>query len=204
MNRKSRTAACRSPEQTRPRLLTGCRVPAAAACSHVAAGSTRRAPLPPDQGSIPLVAPRSDQPGRPSYEWIARSAQTRAQDRQDHVRHERDPPSGGETQANTVGVFWASVAPLAKASGCPPIRVNPNDHRAGVQLWRQELAKCPKASQMSGLTIQRADGDQHRREALSSSNCHRNGASFLIFRFYRNGGRCAYDTWFKRCLLPRL
>src|SRR5215204_621950 len=126
MNRKSRTAACRSPEQTRPRLLTRCRAPAAAACSHVAAGSTRRAPLPPDQGSILLVAPHSGQPGRPRYEWIARSAQTRGQDRQDHVRHERDPPSDGETRANTVGVFWASVAPLAKASGCPPIRVNPS------------------------------------------------------------------------------
>src|SRR5207344_2666951 len=111
--------------QTRPRLLTGCRAPAAAACSPVAAGSTRHARPRPDQRSIPLVAPRSGQPGRPSYEWIGRSVQTHAQDRQDHVRHERDPPSGAETRANTVGVFWASVAPLAKASGCPPIRVNP-------------------------------------------------------------------------------
>jgi hypothetical protein len=38
MNWKSRTAACRSPEQTRPRLLKEYRAPAAAACSHAAAG----------------------------------------------------------------------------------------------------------------------------------------------------------------------
>src|SRR5205085_12032652 len=126
MNRKSRTAACRSPEQTRPRLLIKYRAPAAAACSPVAAGSTRHARPPPDQGPIPLAAPRSGQPGRPKREWSGRSVQTRGQDRLDHVRHEPDPPSGGETQANTVGVFWASVAPLAKASGCPPIRVNPS------------------------------------------------------------------------------
>src|SRR5277367_2227080 len=130
MNRKSRTATCRSPEQTRPRLLTEYRAPAAAAYSHVATGLTRRAPLPPDQGSIPLVAPRSGQPGRPRREWSGQSAQTRGKDRQDHVRHEPDPPSDGETRANTVGVFWASVAPLAKASGCPPIRVNPNPSSA--------------------------------------------------------------------------
>src|SRR5271154_1795390 len=132
MNRKSRTATCRSPEQTRPRLLTEYRAPAAAACSHVATGLTRRAPLPPDQGSIPLLAPRSAQPGRPRREWSGQSAQTRGQDCQDHGRHEPDPPSDGETQANTVGV-WASVAPLAKASGCPPIRVNPK-HQQGA--WR--------------------------------------------------------------------
>src|SRR5271170_2367777 len=117
MNRKSRTATCRSPEQTRPRLLTEYRAPAAAACSHVATGLTRRAPLPPDQGSIPLLAPRSAHPGRPRREWSGQSAQTRGQDRQDHVRHERDPPSHGEIQANTVGVFWASVAPWRKLRG---------------------------------------------------------------------------------------
>jgi hypothetical protein len=37
-----------------------------------------------------------------------------------------DKGQDGETQANTVGVFLASVAPLGKASGCQPIRVNPN------------------------------------------------------------------------------
>src|SRR2546423_11027427 len=129
MNRKSRTAACRSPEQTRPRLLIKYRAPAAAACSHVAAGSTRHARPPPDQGPFPLAAPRSGQPGRPKREWSGRSVQTRGQDRLDHVWHEPDPPSGGETQANTLGVFWASVAPLAKASGGPPIRVNPSCRR---------------------------------------------------------------------------
>src|SRR5271155_6271770 len=144
MNRKSRTATCRSPEQTRPRLLTEYRAPAAAACSHVATGLTRRAPLPPDQGSIPLVAPRSGQPGRPRREWSGQSAQTRGQDRQDHVRHERDPPSDGETQANTVGVFWASAAPLAKASGCPPIRVNPTLPCPETEGWA-ETAEPPVA-----------------------------------------------------------
>src|ERR1700731_774586 len=43
MNRKSRTTACRSPEQTRPRLLKEYRAPAVAACSHAAAGSTHHA-----------------------------------------------------------------------------------------------------------------------------------------------------------------
>src|ERR1044072_1511556 len=125
MNRKSRTAACRSPGQTRPRLLTEYRAPAAAACSHVAAGPTRHALPRPNPGSIPLARPRAGQPARPSYEWIGRSAQTRGRDRQDHVQHARAPPSGGETLVNTAGVFSASVAPLTKASGCPPIRVNP-------------------------------------------------------------------------------
>src|SRR5271156_5279656 len=139
MNRKSQPATCRFPEQTRPRLLTEYRAPAAAACSHVATGLTRRAPLPPDQGSIPLLAPRSAQPGRPRREWSGQSAQTRGQDCQDHGRHEPDPPSDGETQANTVGV-WASVAPLAKASGCPPIRVNPK-HQQGA--WRPAVLEPP-------------------------------------------------------------
>src|SRR6478672_11223007 len=125
MNRKSRTAACRSPGQTRPRLLTEYRAPAAAACSHVAAGPTRLALPRPNPGSILLAGPRAGQPARPSYEWIGRSAQTRGRDRQDHVQHARAPPSGGETLVNTAGVFSASVAPLTKASGCPPIRVNP-------------------------------------------------------------------------------
>src|SRR5947207_8650681 len=115
MNRKSRTAAYRSPEQTRPRLLIGYRAPAAAACSHVAAGSTRHARPPPNLGSIPLAGPRSGRRGRPRYEWIGRSAQTRGQDLQDHVQHGRDPPSDGETQASTAGVFWASVAPSGKS-----------------------------------------------------------------------------------------
>src|SRR5438067_7767234 len=65
MNRKSRTAAYRSPEQTRPRLLTEYRAPAAAGRSRVVAGSTRHARPPPNLGSIPLADPRSGRPGRP-------------------------------------------------------------------------------------------------------------------------------------------
>src|SRR5207302_4737540 len=53
MNRKSRTAACRSPEQTRPRLLKEYRAPAAAACSHAAAGSTHHARMRSDQEPPP-------------------------------------------------------------------------------------------------------------------------------------------------------
>src|SRR5215204_3501347 len=171
MNRKSRTAACRSPEQTRPRLLTRCRAPAAAACSHVAAGSTRRAPLPPDQGSILLVAPHSGQPGRPRYEWIARSAQTRGQDRQDHVRHERDPPSDGETQANTVGVFWASVAPLAKASGCPPIRVNPKVPSVSDPALRREMLEiASQYERLAGGLIGGEPPNQMRRRARTNGD----------------------------------
>src|SRR5947207_3874468 len=126
MNRKSRTAACRSPEQTRPRLLKEYRAPAAAACSHAAAGSTHHARMRSDQEPPPPGGPRVGQPGRPTREWSGRLAQTRRQDRQDYVQHGRGRPSVGETPANTVDVFLASAAPLARDSGCPPNRVNPN------------------------------------------------------------------------------
>src|SRR5271169_3340018 len=125
MNRKSRTAACRSPEQTRPRLLKEYRAPAAAACSHAAAGSTHHARMRSDQEAPPPGGPRFGQPGRPTREWSGRLAQTRGQDRQDSVQHGRGRPSVGETPANTVDVFLASAAPLARDSGCPPNRVNP-------------------------------------------------------------------------------
>src|SRR5579863_1124730 len=71
MNRKSRTAACRSPEQTKPRLLTGYRAPTAAACSRVAADSTHHARLRSAQEAPPPGGPRFDQPGRPRREWSA-------------------------------------------------------------------------------------------------------------------------------------
>src|ERR1700674_5721871 len=125
MNRKSRTAACRSPEQTRPRLLKEYRAPAAAACSHAAAGSTHHARMRSDQEPPPPGGPRFGQPGRPTREWSGRLAQTREQDRQDYVQHGRGRPSVGETPANTVDVFLASAAPPARDSGCPPNRVNP-------------------------------------------------------------------------------
>src|SRR5437588_7925257 len=125
MNRKSRTAACRSPEQTRPRLLKEYRAPAAAACSHAAAGSTHHARMRSDQEPPPPGGPRFGQPGRPTREWRGRLAQTREQDRQDCVQHGRGRPSVGETPANTVDVFLASAAPPARDSGCPPNRVNP-------------------------------------------------------------------------------
>src|ERR1700719_3809308 len=128
MNRKSRTAACRSPEQTRPRLLIEYRAPAAAACSHAAAGSTHHARMRSDQKPPPPGGPRFGQPGRPTREWSGRLAQTRGQDRQDYVQHGRGRPSVGETPANTVDVFLASAAPLARDSGCPPNRVNPKPH----------------------------------------------------------------------------
>src|SRR5258707_11504458 len=126
MNRKSRTAACRSPEQTRPRLLKEYRAPAAAACSHAAAGSTHHARMPSDRELPPPGGPRFAQPGRPTREWSGRLAQTRGQDRQDYVQHGPGRPSVGETPANTVDVFLASAAPPARDSGCPPNRVNPN------------------------------------------------------------------------------
>src|SRR3984893_3315539 len=126
MNRKSRTAACRSPEQTRPRLLIEYRAPAAAACSHAAAGSTHHARMRSDQKPPPPGGPRFGQPGRPTREWSGRLAQTRGQDRQDYVQHGRGRPSVGETPANTVDVFLASAAPPARDSGGPPNRVNPN------------------------------------------------------------------------------
>src|ERR1700737_3687559 len=126
MNRKSRTAARRSPEQTRPRLLKEYRAPAAAACSHAAAGSTHHARMRSDQEPPPPGGPRFGQPGRPTREWSGRLAQTRGQDRQDYVQHGRGRPSVGETPANMVDVFLASAAPLARDSGCQPNRVNPS------------------------------------------------------------------------------
>ena len=123
---------CRSPERTRPRLLTECRAPAATACSHAEAGSTHHARPPSDREPPPPDAPRFGQPGRPTHEWSGRSAQTRGQDRQDYGQHGRGRPSVGEIPANTVGVFLASATPLAKASGCPPNRVNPNPAAAAL------------------------------------------------------------------------
>src|SRR5271169_5655511 len=126
MNRKSWAAACRSPERTRPRLLTEYRAPAATACSHAEAGSTHHARPRSDREPPPPGGPRFGQPGRPTREWSGRSAQTRGQDRQDYGQRGPGRPSVGEIPANTVGVFLASAAPLAKASGCPPNRVNPS------------------------------------------------------------------------------
>ena len=117
MNRKSSTAACRSPLQTRPRLLKEYRAPAATACSHAAAGSTHHARTRSAQQAPPPGGPRFCQPARPTREWSGRSAQTRGQDRRDYVQHGRDRPFAGETPANMVDVFLASATPLAKASG---------------------------------------------------------------------------------------
>src|SRR5258707_6614129 len=140
MNRKSRTAACRSPEQTRPRLLKEYRAPAAAACSHAAAGSTHHARMRSDQQPPPPGGPRFGQPGRPTREWSGRLAQTRGQDRQDYVQHGPGRPSVGETPANTVDVFLASAAPLARDSGCPPNRVNPSHSACCVLYLRFTLS----------------------------------------------------------------
>jgi transposase len=46
-----------------------------------------------------------------------------------------------------VGVFWASAAPLAKASGCPPIRVNP----------KETLAQDPSSGTVLVFRSRRAD-----------------------------------------------
>src|SRR3954451_10188489 len=135
MNRKSRTAACRSPEQTRPRLLKEYRAPAAAACSHAAAGSTHHARMRSDQEPPPPGGPRFGQPGRPTREWSGRLAQTRGQDRRDYVQHGRGRPSVGETPANRVGVFLASAAPLAKSFR---VSTKPGQSQGGLasEKWR--------------------------------------------------------------------
>src|SRR6202048_3106694 len=145
MNRKSRTAACRSPEQTRPRLLKEYRAPVAAACSHAAAESTHHARMRSDQEPPPPVRPRFAQPGRPTREWSGRLAQTRGQDRQDYVQHGRGRPFVGETPANMVDVFLASAAPLARDSGGPPKRVNP------ITLRRPRRSEPSKATCAASL-----------------------------------------------------
>src|ERR1700730_4765413 len=146
MNRKSRTAARRSPEQTRPRLLKEYRAPAAAACSHAAAGSTHHARMRSDQEPPPPGGPRFGQPGRPTREWSGRLAQTRGLARQDYVQHGRGRPSVGETPANTVDVFLASAAPLARDSRCPPNRVNPSSHVPYKSLVELRAVYMPDAA----------------------------------------------------------
>src|SRR5258706_7361486 len=111
MTRKSRTAACRSPEQPRPRFLKEYRAPAVAACSHAAAGSTHHARMRSDQEPPPPGGPRFGQPGRPTREWSGRLAQTRGQDRQDYVQHGPGRPSAVETPGNTVDWFLAWAEP---------------------------------------------------------------------------------------------
>src|SRR5246127_4884516 len=88
MQRQSPRAACRLPEQTRPRLLKEYRAPAAAACSHAAAGSTHHARMRSDQEPPPPGGLRFGQPGRPTREWSGCLAQTRGQDRQDYVQQD--------------------------------------------------------------------------------------------------------------------
>src|SRR6266478_1317520 len=145
MNRKSRTAACRSPEQTRPRLLKEYRAPAAAACSHAAAGSTHHARMRSDQQPPPPGGPRFGQPGRPTREWSGRLAQTRGQDRQDYVQHGRGRPSVGETPANTVDVFLASAAPsgerlrVSTKPGQSHMKGEPADKMAKLEAVTQDF-----------------------------------------------------------------
>src|SRR5947207_12385453 len=114
MNRKSRTAACRSPEQTRPRLLKEYRAPAAAACSHAAAGSTHHARMRSDQEPPPPGGPRVGQPGRPTREWSGRLAQTRRQDRQDYVQHVRGRPSVVEDPGRAADLSLTLAASLTR------------------------------------------------------------------------------------------
>src|ERR1700730_15661259 len=151
MNRKSRTAACRSPEQTRPRLLKEYRAPAAAACSHAAAGSTHHARMRSDQEPPPPRRPRFGQPGRPAREWRRRLAQTRVHGRRHYLQRGRGRPSVGETPANTVDLFLASAAPLARDSGCPPNRVNPKHRTGTVAAEPAVLDEWPEVRRDTGL-----------------------------------------------------
>ena len=128
MNRKIRTGAFRSRGQTRPRLLRVCRAPAGVACSHGAGAKARRARERQVQQPHPLVGPLSGWLLQPKRGSIGQSAQTLEQDRRGHGQREPERPSGGETRMNTAVGIWASAAPLVKASGCPPNRVNPNSH----------------------------------------------------------------------------
>src|SRR6202030_2129933 len=151
MNRKSRTAACRSPEQTRPRLLKEYRAPAAAACSHAAAGSTHHARMRSDQEPPPPGGPRFGQPGRRTREWSGRLAQTRGQDRQDYVQHGRGRPSVGETPANTVDVFLASAAPLARDSGRPPNRDHSRQPPSFSDAWYDRVSADARSALIADL-----------------------------------------------------
>ncbi len=97
----------RSPVQTRPRLLTGYPAPPAVACSHAAAAPTRPVQRQTSPTQPPPVGPLACLPRQPKQRSTAPSAQTPAQD--PPVIDQRGPnrPSGGGTQANTVGVFSA-------------------------------------------------------------------------------------------------
>ncbi len=65
----------------------------------------------------------ADETHAPLYGAVVR---TPVQDPRETVPHGPDQPSGGKTQVNMAGEFWPSGAPLVKASGCPPNRVNPS------------------------------------------------------------------------------
>ena len=100
--------------------------PLGAACSHAAVAPTRRVRWPTNQRPPPLVGPFACQPQRPRRRSTAQGAQTPEQGPRVIAQHGPDRPSDGGTQANTADAFWASRAPLAKASGCLRNRVNPN------------------------------------------------------------------------------
>jgi hypothetical protein len=75
----------------------------------------------------PPVGHLSCLPARSSGGSTGRLARTHPRHRRG--RGQRDPaqPSDGGIQANRVVGFWPWSAPLEKASGCPPNRVNPSD-----------------------------------------------------------------------------
>lgn len=128
MNRKFRTAAFRSPGQTRPQLLRGCRAPPEAICSHAGAATTRHVRQHSGRVTHPPVGPLFCLPARSSCGSTGRSDRTPARDRRGGGQREPVLPSDDGTQVNTVVGFWPWSAPLEKASGCPPNRGNPNRH----------------------------------------------------------------------------
>jgi len=108
MNRKTRTAASRSPGQTRPRLLTRYPAPAGAGASRAGGVPTRRARPRLGQGQPPPGGPPACRPGQPRRRSNATTARTRGPGRPEIVRHAPDRPSGVRTQGNRLGGFWAS------------------------------------------------------------------------------------------------
>ena len=73
---------------------------------------------------------RPERLGGPSYGWSGPSTRTRGRALESRAPSEPAPPSGGETQADTAGVFVASWIPPPQRVRYPRKRVNSTSHLA--------------------------------------------------------------------------
>ena len=149
-NRKSTTTSRRSPVQTRPRLLPEISR-FTRSCLFSRPQPRQLVTLNGRQTSDRLLpsAHLACRPHRPRRAIdLRRGLKTPEQGPREISRHQPDPPSDGETQANTADGFWASGAPPVKASGCPRNRVMcgrppPRKGKSGADACRSGADMCP-------------------------------------------------------------